>query len=271
MTMTSNGCEEYRRRFSEYVEDELTTEARRDLEAHLRACRLCPAELEAFRRTLEALRDLPPAVPPPDLAARIDRALTARGKRRGRTGSPRWARPAVAALLVAAFGLASLRLLPAGPDRETPAKQRAPRFAHEERRARVESEHPPGAADRAAPVPSMREESARAPAGGDLAAEKAAPGARPSGGEATEARALLLAPRANAAWATEVLAFVRARPVAIAAAWQGMDGEARARALEAWRRGAAGPEARAEIAGILERSPAPEARALLEALRDATR
>ncbi len=39
-----------------YLDDEVTVEQRREIEAHLATCRICPKELEVLRRAQEALR-----------------------------------------------------------------------------------------------------------------------------------------------------------------------------------------------------------------------
>ena len=76
--------------FSDYCDEELAPPARAALEAHLAGCAPCRAELDAFRRTLAAMRGAaaaPPAAPPEfldDLKAQIHRRSRGRffGQRR---------------------------------------------------------------------------------------------------------------------------------------------------------------------------------------------
>lgn len=58
-------------RLGPYLEGDLTPGARRRLEAHLEHCAACRAELDALRRTVALLRELPAEAPPPGLAERV--------------------------------------------------------------------------------------------------------------------------------------------------------------------------------------------------------
>lgn len=69
-------------RLSLYLDAALEPPARRRLEAHLGACPRCRHRLAGLERVVAGLRQLPAAVPPPDLAARIGREIKLRGRRR---------------------------------------------------------------------------------------------------------------------------------------------------------------------------------------------
>ncbi len=68
-------CERWREKFTDFVEDSLPTDQRRQLEDHLQQCPDCAQELAAFRRTVAALRELPMVPAPSDLPIRIRQAL----------------------------------------------------------------------------------------------------------------------------------------------------------------------------------------------------
>ena len=57
-------CEEVRSLFSDYVDEELSPEARRRVEDHVGFCRPCRQVLANLRHTLERLRRLAEASPP---------------------------------------------------------------------------------------------------------------------------------------------------------------------------------------------------------------
>jgi hypothetical protein len=62
-------------RLSEYIDDELTPEERREIEAHLGGCGVCSATLQDLRRIVDQAKTAVPPAPPHDLwsgvAARI--------------------------------------------------------------------------------------------------------------------------------------------------------------------------------------------------------
>jgi anti-sigma factor (TIGR02949 family) len=103
-------CEQLRERFSEYLDGELTPEERAALEEHLAACTGCRAELEALRRTVQAVASLPRRTAPEGLAARVAAEI------RAETASPRpkaitvlWARALpIAAMLLIVLGITFL-------------------------------------------------------------------------------------------------------------------------------------------------------------------
>jgi len=68
-------CEQWREKFTDFVEESLPAIQREQMAAHLRQCPDCARELEAFRRTVAALRELPTVAAPQDLPIRIRQAL----------------------------------------------------------------------------------------------------------------------------------------------------------------------------------------------------
>lgn len=89
-------CEIWRSEFSDYLEDALSPEQRREMEAHLRACAECADDLGAFRSTVTALREMRPVAPPEGLLEQIGAAIDvasaeARGvKAKPEAGARRW-------------------------------------------------------------------------------------------------------------------------------------------------------------------------------------
>ncbi len=75
---------------SELLEGSLAPGARAELEAHLADCQECRASLDLLRRTLEAVRGLPPVEAPPQFAPRLRRRAVQAGllaaRRRRRLG-----------------------------------------------------------------------------------------------------------------------------------------------------------------------------------------
>jgi anti-sigma factor RsiW len=63
-------CPNLRHHLSAYLDDETPPELCREVEAHLRVCAACQAELAGLRRLDRALATLP-APDPPDLAPRV--------------------------------------------------------------------------------------------------------------------------------------------------------------------------------------------------------
>lgn len=89
---------------SAYLEHDLGTVERAELDTHLAACARCSADLEDLRDAVDLLRRLPDPEPPPFLATRVMARISA-----GETRVPTWRRwleqlgaPLVAAPLAAA-------------------------------------------------------------------------------------------------------------------------------------------------------------------------
>jgi len=103
-------CDQSRKLFGAYWDDEVTQAEREVLESHFGACERCRTEYESFARVLEWMGSLPRAEAAPDLA---ERAL-ARAKRnspvpdRIPSATPRWIPVTAAAALV---GLAAAAVL----------------------------------------------------------------------------------------------------------------------------------------------------------------
>jgi hypothetical protein len=106
-------------RLSEYLDDELSPEERRDLDAHLRGCQTCTGTLTELRQVAAMAAALPAAPPDRDLWAGVARRIEA-----GRS-APRFSftLPQLAAaglVLMAASGWLALRMAtPPAPDPST--------------------------------------------------------------------------------------------------------------------------------------------------------
>jgi len=74
MNAECTGC---RDRFSEYIDGELSAPKQRAVESHLSACAECRAELEAWRRTVRAVSELPTRPAPAEFGARVMKRLRA--------------------------------------------------------------------------------------------------------------------------------------------------------------------------------------------------
>ncbi len=68
-------CEQWRERFTDFIEESLPASQHQQMAAHLRQCPDCARELDAFRRAVAALRELPTVAAPQDLPVRIRQAL----------------------------------------------------------------------------------------------------------------------------------------------------------------------------------------------------
>jgi len=112
--MTQATCETIRQRLSALIDGDLTPADRREVEEHLRSCAACETEARAMRETLGVLRNLPRAEPPPDMIARIERAIDGKGSRRAR-GRSRIQRHAVAMILAVGILVGIIRVIPHGP------------------------------------------------------------------------------------------------------------------------------------------------------------
>ncbi len=73
-------CDRCQEQFTDYLEGSLPASQREQVAAHLRQCPDCAEELEAFRRTVAALRGLEVVAPPVDLLSRIKRAVAAQAQ-----------------------------------------------------------------------------------------------------------------------------------------------------------------------------------------------
>ncbi len=74
---------------SEYIDGRLQEAERADLEAHLRACQDCAADLDSLRQTVALMRRLPEMAPPRSFAVPVPASLPAR-QRRERRGWLAW-------------------------------------------------------------------------------------------------------------------------------------------------------------------------------------
>ena len=117
-------CRERQEFFSDLYDGQLPADRRRDLEAHLGSCADCRPEYEVFSASLHALRESRGHVPGEGFTRRVLEAARGERERQAlfqntgirrpttrRMAAPRtaaWALPAVAASLVAAFGLGFL-------------------------------------------------------------------------------------------------------------------------------------------------------------------
>ncbi len=73
-------CDKCREQFTDYLEESLPAPQREQMAARLRQCPDCAGELEAFRRTVVALRGLEAVTPPANLLPRIKRAVAAQAQ-----------------------------------------------------------------------------------------------------------------------------------------------------------------------------------------------
>lgn len=64
-------CRSVRQRVSDYLDDAVSVEERRELKRHFSVCRECKLESERYSQVREKLRSLPQRLPPPDLTTRL--------------------------------------------------------------------------------------------------------------------------------------------------------------------------------------------------------
>ena len=64
-------CRTVKSKLSAYLDGAVSEEERLKLGLHLHGCRTCSRDSEKYRRLRDALRSLPPRVPPPELAVRL--------------------------------------------------------------------------------------------------------------------------------------------------------------------------------------------------------
>jgi anti-sigma factor RsiW len=111
-----NLCESIDTLAMAYLDDELATEERHELESHLTQCGTCRAHLDGERTEHASIVRALVAPPAPDtLRARVARSLDAEDTARGRRASQRWTRwilpgssIAAAAAAIAVFALGTL-------------------------------------------------------------------------------------------------------------------------------------------------------------------
>ena len=116
-------CEKATELWSSYCENEIAAGDKLELEEHLTGCRVCAEGLAAFKKTMRALKDLPPMEPSPAFDARLARALAEENLREGEPWHAKlgvWsARLAPAAAAVAAvFAISFYLALQVAPVRE---------------------------------------------------------------------------------------------------------------------------------------------------------
>jgi anti-sigma factor RsiW len=92
-------CKDFRMLLSPWLDQEISTELRTEVDAHLASCRVCAAELEALR-TIDLLLDEP--VDEIDLSARVLSEIRIR-----RPGLSWWLRTAAAVIASVGIGLAA--------------------------------------------------------------------------------------------------------------------------------------------------------------------
>ena len=283
-------CQEVRERLSELIENELPPEARRVVEEHLIGCPDCRGEQRALEKMIRSLGNLPAPEPPADLVARIDAAidrLPAPGRRPARS---RITRHAVAALLVIGLVVGIVRVLPHAPGPAPLERRAASRVAPPEAKPAEER----ALADRsdlarealkapAAPAPAEKKEREEKDLTRRMAREQGVVGAEAVGGKSTPApeapqapaiagappadpRALLLAPRADAAWLNALREITLARPDALGPAWTSLDDRQRGHVLKTWQRVGVDPGLRADLEAALRRARDPGAVVALRAL-----
>lgn len=100
-------CPRTRKRLNPYLEGDLSDAERARIRAHLEACSGCAAELDALRRTLKLLGELPDVEPPPHLAQRIIARLR---DGEGEPGRFDWLRGPLGRLSDLRAGMAALAL-----------------------------------------------------------------------------------------------------------------------------------------------------------------
>ncbi|MDP3937151.1 MAG: zf-HC2 domain-containing protein [Deltaproteobacteria bacterium] len=176
MSSSEKICARVRASFSEFLEEDLAAEERREVEAHLAECAGCAESFARFREAIAVLGQLSRPEPPADLPDRIDRALDRLEPvslpRARPAGRRRLVQHAVAAMLVGGIIVGIIRVVPevGGP---LPARQAA---SPESREALPAAKDEFAAMDRAigpaagalmgetapAPAPTARSESAPA-------------------------------------------------------------------------------------------------------------
>jgi hypothetical protein len=272
--------------------DDLPADERQEAQSHLRGCASCAEEARALRETLGALRGLPRVAPPPDLAARIERAIDSAGRQRPR-GRSRVRRHAVAMILVVGLLAGIIRMIPHGPGVPNARKGPLPPASAP---ATEGAASPPAetataassAENRAAPAPSpsARKEVAEGEIGlrKDLDEGKvrrgraqglgATVGAAQTNGVPAPADAssidLLRHPRAEQAWVDAVRRLVTERPEDLLRGWKSLTPREQSEVLAHWSRAATAPGVAADLDAAMARTKDTDLRHVLHALREFT-
>jgi len=282
--MTQGLCETIRERLSELIEGDLPPAERRVAEEHLRDCEGCAREARVLRETLDALRSLPRAEPPPDMVSRIDRALDGRSARRT-PGRTRIRRHAVAMILVVGILVGIVRVFPHGPGllgerraslppaRPAPRDQAAGTEAEETRPASDEDRAAsrggtvaPLEAGRGKEIAEARKDEAIQDGRGAIGEVTSETGAvAPSAGSALD---LLRDPHPDAAWAESVRRLIVDRPEHLARAWKALSPREQAEVLASWRRAASFPAVRRDLDAAMARTKDPALIPILRAFRE---
>ncbi len=183
-------CDRCQEQFTDYLEEGLPAPQREQVAAHLRQCPDCARELEAFRRTVAALRGLEAVAPPANLLSRINRAVAAEApsvQPRFRVSWQHLGAAAAAAALVVGF-VAVFSYQRIGPVSERLSGQVSGTVQRSVERAVPDEESPaelPEAGEeKAAPaaLPAAPTIAKRGPAGLHTGAKEAPGGGPPAGG-----------------------------------------------------------------------------------------
>jgi len=305
MTEAREGCRQVQDRFSELLENDLSADARRDMEAHLSGCEECQAAYARFRETIAALASLPRARPPEDLPGRIDRAIDRAGKSKPSRPRARMLRHAMAAVFVAAIVGGIIRVVPeatrpfpAGDERIAREVSR-PKREDTDRLGRSEPSPPVALKQkglgaiaevdsRAAPEEEARlQEKAQPEANVATVGRKRATGeARParrgvllskSGvvagyvapGDPDAPRALLLSVRGDEAWVAAIRNLAQRHPGRLAAAWESLGEDEQGRVLDAWRRAAPTADLESDLARAQSGARGDREKKVIELFRSA--
>ena len=120
-----NEHEQIQELFSEYVEETLAAEQRRQVDAHLGQCASCQKALRALVHALQSVQALPKVKAPRGFAKRLHKRLQLTGlyRRRRRQAQHRLALPHLAVLaivlMLAALGMLIMLLLLKQPGKPT--------------------------------------------------------------------------------------------------------------------------------------------------------
>ena len=82
-------CWTVKSKLSAYLDSAVSEEERLKLRLHLSSCRICYREAEKYQHLREALRSMPPRVPPPELAVRL-RVAASHAQARAQRRTPRF-------------------------------------------------------------------------------------------------------------------------------------------------------------------------------------
>jgi hypothetical protein len=84
-------CWSFQQRVSQYLDDAVSAEERRELKRHLSTCRECKLESERYSGLREKLRSLPMRLPPADLTTRL-RVVASKVRMESFGGASAWTR-----------------------------------------------------------------------------------------------------------------------------------------------------------------------------------